>query len=306
MSLVIVGTVAFDSIFTPRGKAERVVGGAATYALWAASYFTKYLKLVSIVGEDFPDEELELLRDRGVDTEGLEIVEGKKSFYWAGKYLNNMNNRETLQTELNVLEDFDPVLPESYKDADYLLLGNLTPEIQLKVLDQMNKRPKLVAMDTMNFWIDIARDTLLKVIERVDIITINDEEARMLSGMYSLARAAKVILAMGPRYLIIKKGEHGALLFSKDKVFFAPAIPLNEVHDPTGAGDTFAGGLIGYLAMTEEDDMEHMKRAVIYGSVMASYCVEEFSIKRLKQLTIPDIKSRLKEFYEIVNFTIER
>ena len=302
MSLVIVGTVAFDSIYTPRGKAENVVGGAATYASWAASYFTKKIKLVSIVGEDFPKEEIELMESNGVDTEGLEIVKGKKSFYWAGKYLDNMNSRETLTTELNVLEDFDPKLPEAYLSSDYVLLGNLTPEIQMSVLEQIPVRPKLVAMDTMNFWMDVARDALLKVIEKVDVLTINDEEARQLSGVYSLAKAAKIILAMGPKYLIIKKGEHGALLFSGDNVFFAPALPLTEVNDPTGAGDSFAGGFMGYMAMTGETDMENMKRAVIYGSVMASFCVEEFSIERLKGLTTSEISVRLKRFVDIVHF----
>jgi sugar/nucleoside kinase (ribokinase family) len=302
MSLVLVGTVAFDSIYTPRGKAERVVGGAATYAAWAASYFTKHLQLVSIVGEDFPDAELELLRGRGVDTAGLEIVKGKKSFYWAGKYLDNMNSRETLITELNVLEDFDPKLPDSYKSSEFVLLGNLTPEIQMSVLNQMPKRPKLVAMDTMNFWMDVAMPKLKEVIAKIDVLTINDQEARQLSGEYSLAKAADVILNMGPKYLIIKKGEHGALLFGKNSVFFAPALPLTEVNDPTGAGDSFAGGFMGYLAMTGEIDMEHMKRAVIYGSIMASFCVEEFSIERLKGLTPKDIAARMKRFVDIVDF----
>lgn len=302
MSLVIVGTVAFDSIYTPRDKAERVIGGAATYASWAASYFTKQIKLVSIVGEDFPDSEIKLLQDKGVDTEGLEVVEGKKSFFWAGKYLDNMNSRETLVTELNVLEDFDPKLPDAYKKADYVLLGNLTPEIQLSVLEQMTERPKLVAMDTMNFWMDVAMDALKKVIAKVDVLVINDEEARQLSEVYSLAKAAEIILEMGPKYLIIKKGEHGALLFDKETVFFAPALPLTEVHDPTGAGDSFAGGFMGYMAMTEETDMDNMKRAVIYGSLMASFCVEEFSINRLKGLTEDEISARLKRFVDIVHF----
>lgn len=304
MSLVIIGTVAFDSIYTPRGQAERVIGGAATYASLAASYFTKTIKLVSIVGDDFPHEEIKNLEERGIDTEGLDIVEGKKSFFWAGKYLDNMNSRETLVTELNVLEDFDPTLPESYLDAEYVLLGNLTPEIQLSVLEQLPKRPKLVAMDTMNFWLDVARDTLLKVIEKVDVLTINDEEARQLSGVYSLAKAAKIILAMGPKYLIIKKGEHGALLFSENDVFFAPALPLTEVHDPTGAGDSFAGGFMGYMAMTGETDLENMKRAVIYGSVMASFCVEEFSIERLKGLDEKQIGKRLNRFVDLVKFHV--
>ena len=304
MSLVIVGTVAFDSIYTPRGQAERVIGGAATYGSLAASYFTKGIQLVSIVGDDFPNEELEYMRSRGINTDGLEIVEGKKSFFWAGKYLDNMNSRETLVTELNVLEDFDPQLPESYQDADYVLLGNLTPEIQMSVIEQMKNRPKLVAMDTMNFWMDVAMDMLKKVIAKIDVLTINDEEARQLSGEYSLVKAAEAILKMGPKYLVIKKGEHGALLFGEDQIFFAPALPLAEVNDPTGAGDSFAGGFMGYMAMTGEVDFENMKRAVIYGSVMASFCVEEFSIDRLKNLSQDEIAKRLKRFVDIVHFKV--
>lgn len=304
MSLVIVGTVAFDSIYTPRGKAERVIGGAATYGSLAASYFTEGIQLVSIVGEDFPAAELDNMRAKGINLDGLEIVEGKKSFFWAGKYLDNMNSRETLVTELNVLEDFDPKLPEAYKTADYVLLGNLTPEIQMSVLTQMTERPKLVAMDTMNFWMDVAMDMLKKVIAKIDVLTINDEEARQLSGEYSLVKAAEVILAMGPKYLIIKKGEHGALLFGEDKIFFAPALPLAEVNDPTGAGDSFAGGFMGYMAMTDEITFDNMKRAVIYGSVMASFCVEEFSIDRLKNLSQAEIAKRLKRFVDIVHFKV--
>lgn len=304
MSLVIVGTVAFDSIYTPRGQAERVVGGAALYASLAASYFTKKTRLVSIVGEDFPVEEMDYMRSRNIDLDGLEIIEGKKSFFWAGKYLDNMNSRETLVTELNVLEDFDPKIPDSYQDAEYVLLGNLTPEIQLSVIEQINVRPKLVAMDTMNFWMDVAMDTLKKVIAKIDVLTINDEEARQLSGEYSLAKAAEVILTMGPKYLVIKKGEHGALLFGDDRVFFAPALPLTEVNDPTGAGDTFAGGFMGYMAMTGETDFDNMKRAVIYGSVMASFCVEEFSIDRLKDIERSELAARLKRFVDIVHFKV--
>jgi len=302
MSLVTVGTVAFDSIETPFGKADRVVGGAATYISLAASYFTEDLNLVSVVGDDFPNSELEYLKSRDVNIDGLQIKEGEKSFFWAGKYHDNMNSRDTLVTELNVLADFDPVLPESYKEAEYVMLGNLTPEIQMKVIKQMKKRPKLIVLDTMNFWMDIAMDSLKEVIKEIDVLTINDEEARQLSGEYSLVKAAKVIQEMGPKFLVIKKGEHGALLFEGDKVFFAPALPLSQVFDPTGAGDTFAGGFIGYLANTNDLSFENMKRAVIYGSVMASFCVEEFSITRLKNLEGDEIKSRVKRFVDLVNF----
>jgi len=302
MSLVTVGTVAFDSIETPFGKADRVVGGAATYISLAASYFTEDLNLVSVVGDDFPDEELEYLKSRDVNIDGLQIKEGEKSFFWAGKYHDNMNSRDTLVTELNVLADFDPVLPENYKEAAYVMLGNLTPEIQMKVINQMKKRPKLIVLDTMNFWMDIAMDSLKKVIKEIDVLTINDEEARQLSGEYSLVKAAQVIHEMGPRFLVIKKGEHGALLFEGNKIFFAPALPLVQVFDPTGAGDTFAGGFIGYLANTDDLSFENMKRAVIYGSAMASFCVEEFSIARLKNLEGDEIKSRVRRFVDLVNF----
>ena len=249
MSLLTVGTVAFDSIETPYGKADRVVGGACTYISLSASYFTKDINLVSVVGDDFPDSELKYMKKRGINLEGLDIKKGEKSFFWAGKYHDNMNQRDTLATELNVLADFDPKLPDSYKTSKYLMLGNLTPEIQMKVIKQMKKRPKLIVLDTMNFWMDVAMPMLKKVIKKVDVITINDEEARQLSGEYSLVKAAKKILKMGPKFLIIKKGEHGALLFSGDKMFYAPALPLAEVFDPTGAGDTFAGGFIGYLSL---------------------------------------------------------
>ncbi len=302
MSLVTVGTVAFDSIETPFGKAERVVGGAATYISLAASYFTKDINLVSIVGDDFPDEELKYMRKRGINLDGLDIKAGKKSFFWAGRYHENMNSRDTLDTQLNVLADFNPKLPDSYRNAKYLMLGNLTPEIQMKVIRQMKKRPKLIVMDTMNFWMDVAMDALKKTIKKVDVLTINDEEARQLSGEYSLVKAAKAIHKMGPEFLVIKKGEHGALLFKGDKIFFAPALPLAQVFDPTGAGDTFAGGFIGYLAKTNNLSFENMKRAVIYGSAMASFCVEEFSIERLKGLRASEIKKRLKRFVNIVNF----
>ncbi len=302
MSLVTVGTVAFDTIETPFGKAERVVGGAATYISLAASYFTKDLNLVSVVGDDFPDAELKYLKKRGVNLEGLEIKEGEKSFFWAGRYHNDMNSRDTLTTELNVLADFNPKLPASYRDAKYVMLGNLTPDIQMKVIKQMKKRPKLIVLDTMNFWMDIAMPSLKKVLKKVDVLTINDEEARQLSGEYSLVKAAKAIHKMGPRFLVIKKGEHGALLFEGDKMFYAPAMPLAEVFDPTGAGDTFAGGFIGYIAKTGNVSFENMKRAVIYGSAMASFCVEEFSINRLKNLRAAEIKARVKKFHKLVKF----
>ncbi len=302
MSLVTVGTVAFDSIETPFGKVDRVVGGAATYISLAASYFTKNLNLVSVVGDDFPNTELKYMKKRGVNIEGLQIKEGEKSFFWAGKYHDNMNSRDTLVTELNVLADFDPILPESYKKAKYVMLGNLTPDIQMKVIKQMKKRPKLIVLDTMNFWMDIAMDSLKKVIKEIDVLTINDEEARQLSGEYSLVNAAKVIHKMGPKFLVIKKGEHGALLFQGNKIFFAPALPLAQVFDPTGAGDTFAGGFIGYLAKTGDLSFENMKRAVIYGSAMASFCVEEFSISRLKTLKSKEINTRVKRFVDLVNF----
>ncbi|TVR82862.1 MAG: sugar kinase [Saprospirales bacterium] len=305
MSLLALGTVAIDTIETPRGTAERVVGGAATYIAWAASYFTGDIRIVSIIGEDFPDAELELLRSRGVDTSGIHLVNGGRSFFWKGRYHTDMNSRDTLETQLNVLQDFNPVLPPEYRKSDFLMLGNLTPSIQNMVLDQMEKRPGIIAMDTMNFWMDTAMDELKVVISKVDILTINDEEARQLSGEFSLAKAAREILKMGPRYLIIKKGEHGALLFDKDNVFFAPALPLYEVNDPTGAGDTFAGGMMGYLAGKGELTFENLKRAIIYGSAMASFCVEEFSINRLKSLSDSDIKSRINEFVKLVHFDME-
>ncbi|WP_235297986.1 PfkB family carbohydrate kinase [Portibacter marinus] len=299
MSLLTVGTVAFDTIETPYGKAERVVGGACTYISWAASYFTDKINLVSIVGDDFPQEEIKALHQRGVNTDGLEIVEGKKSFFWAGKYHDNMNQRDTITTDLNVLADFDPQLPNSYKESEFLMLGNLTPEIQLQVLNQMKTRPKLVVMDTMNFWMDIALDALHKVISRVDVITINDEEARQLSGEHALVTAAEKIHQMGPKIVIIKKGEHGALLFNEGRIFSAPALPLARVFDPTGAGDTFAGGFIGFLAGQDDLSFDNLKRAIIYGSTMASFCVEEFSIEKLKNLTEQEIHNRAEKFIEI-------
>jgi len=304
MKLVSIGTVAFDTIETPYGKAERVVGGAATYISLAASYFTTDLGLVSVVGGDFPEEELKYMQKRGINLDGLQIKKDEKSFFWAGRYHNNMNSRDTLDTQLNVLADFKPKLPASYRNAKFLMLGNLTPEIQSKVIGQMNKKPKLIVMDTMNFWMDIAMPALKRTIKKVDVLTINDEEARQLSGEYSLVNAAKAIHKMGPKVIVIKKGEHGALLFYNNKMFYAPALPLAQVYDPTGAGDTFAGGFIGYLTQVNSTTFENMKRAVIFGSVMASFCVEEFSIARLKGLKKTAIKKRLKQFEQLTSFSM--
>jgi sugar/nucleoside kinase (ribokinase family) len=302
MSLLTVGTVAFDDIETPTGRAEKVVGGACTYISLAATYFVNPVRVVSVIGDDFPEETLNYLRHRGVDLEGLQVKEGEKSFFWAGRYHSNFNSRDTLDTQLNVLADFDPILPESYRNSDYLMLGNLTPQVQMRVLEQLTHRPKLVALDTMNFWMDIALPDLLKVVEKVDVLTINDEEARQLSGEHSLLKASKIIHEMGPKYLIIKKGEHGALLFHRGRIFFAPALPLTEVVDPTGAGDTFAGGFMGWIAKTDDTSFENMKRAVVYGSAMASFCVEKFSIERLKGLTPAMIENRVEQFEELVRF----
>lgn len=305
MSLVNVGTVAFDAIETPFGKTDKIIGGACTYISLAASYFTKGAKIVSVVGEDFPKEVIDMFVDRGISTEGLQIKEGEKTFFWSGKYHNDMNSRDTLDTQLNVLENFDPIIPDSYQDCEYLMLGNLTPATQLKVIDRLEKRPKLIVLDTMNFWMEVALDDLLEVIKEVDVLTINDEEARLLSGEYSLRKAAKKILTMGPKYLIIKKGEHGALLFNEERVFFAPALPLEEVFDPTGAGDTFAGGFIGYLASSGNVTWENMKNAIIMGSALASFTVEKFGIERLRDLTMEEIADRISQFAELTNFTME-
>lgn len=304
MSLLTVGTVAFDTIETPYGKAEMVIGGACTYISWSASYFTQNIHLVSIVGDDFPDYELQRLKDRGVNMDGLKIVEGGKSFFWAGRYHNNMNNRDTLVTDLNVLADFDPILPKAAKSSKYVMLGNLTPAIQKSVLDQLDGSQRLIALDTMNFWMDIAMDELKEVIGRIDLLTINDEEARQLSGEHSLVNAAKVIHEMGPKFLVIKKGEHGALLFYADEIFYAPALPLAQVFDPTGAGDTFAGGLMGYLAKTDDISMDNMKRAIIVGSAMASFCVEDFSLNKLQILSMPEINERLERFKKLMHFDL--
>ncbi|MCB0632625.1 MAG: sugar kinase [Lewinella sp.] len=302
MSLLAVGTVAFDDIETPFGRAEKIVGGAATYITLAASYYTDRIKIVSVIGDDFPQEELDYMRSRGIDLEGLQVLHGEKSFFWAGRYHDNMNARDTLDTQLNVLADFDPVLPASYKKVEYLMLGNLTPSVQHRVIDQLEERPKLIALDTMNFWMNTALGELMEVLKLIDVLIINDEEARQLSGQYSLVKAAEAIHAMGPKYIVIKKGEHGALLFQGEHVFFAPALPLAEVFDPTGAGDTFAGGFMGYISSTEDTSFENMKRAVIYGSAMASFCVEKFGIERLKGLTDDEITERITRFVRLVNF----
>jgi sugar/nucleoside kinase (ribokinase family) len=302
MSLLTVGTVAFDDIQTPFGEARNAIGGAATYIALSASYFCKDIRLVSVVGDDFPNAELQHLEAKGVDLAGLQIRKGEKSFFWAGRYHGNMNDRDTLDTQLNVLADFDPVLPSHFRQTPFVMLGNLTPQVQMRVLEQMESRPKVVALDTMNFWMNTAMEGLREVLTKVDILTINDEEARQLSGVHSLVGAARHIHAMGPRFLVIKKGEHGALLFEGDNIFFAPALPLAEVIDPTGAGDTFAGGFMGYLAQTGDLSFENMKRAVIYGSAMASFCVEKFSIERLKNLQHAEIRERIGRFVHLVDF----
>ena len=302
MSLLTIGTLAFDSIETPHGKADMVIGGSCTYISHAASYFTNNINLSAIVGGDFPKEEIKALEDKGVNMEGLQIKSDGKTFFWAGKYHEDMNQRDTLVTDLNVLDDFDPQLPESYKSSKYVMLGNLTPDIQNSVLDQLDGSQKLVAMDTMNFWIDIALDSLKKAISRVDILTINDEEARMLTGEYSLVNAAAAIHKMGPKFLVIKKGEHGCLLFNEGNMFYAPAMPLAKVFDPTGAGDTFAGGFMGYLAKTDDVSFDNMKKAIVYGSAMASFCVEEFSIDRLKKLDQEQIDKRVEAFRMLMAF----
>lgn len=306
MSLVVIGTVAFDAIETPFGKTDKIVGGAATYASLAASYFYKKTKIVGVVGDDFRQEDIEDFKNHGIDVEGLQIKEGEKSFFWAGKYHNDMNSRDTLATELNVLADFDPIIPASYQDCEYLMLGNLTPKIQQTVIKRMKNRPKLIVMDTMNFWMDIAMDDLLETIKMVDLLTINDAEARQLSGEYSLVKAAKKILTMGPKYLIIKKGEHGALLFNEENMFSAPALPLADVFDPTGAGDTFAGGFIGYMAQVGIISFNNMKNAIIYGSALASFCVEKFGTEKIKNLTQLEINARVQEFVKLSSFTIDK
>lgn len=305
MSLIIIGTVAFDAIETPFGKTDKIVGGAATYASLAASYFYNKVKIVGVVGDDFEKKDIDTFTEHGIDTEGLQIKEGEKSFFWSGKYHNDMNSRDTLATELNVLADFDPIIPESYQDCEYLMLGNLTPIVQQTVIKRLKNKPKLIVLDTMNFWMDIMMPDLLETIKMVDVLTINDAEARQLSGEYSLVKAAKRILEMGPKYLIIKKGEHGALLFHEDKIFSAPALPLAEVFDPTGAGDTFAGGFIGYMAKVGTVNFNNMKNAIIFGSALASFCVEKFGIEKIVNLTDEEVAARVQEFVNLSSFTIE-
>ena len=305
MSLITVGTMAFDAIETPFAKVDKIVGGSATYVAYAASNFINDVKQISIVGYDFPEEEMNELKSRGVKVEGVEVVPDKKSFFWSGKYHLDMNSRDTLITDLNVLADFKPTVPESYQGAEFLMLGNLMPSIQMDVINQLKVRPKLIVMDTMNFWMDIALDDLKAVLKKVDVLLVNDGEARQLSGELSLVKAARVIMDMGPRFLIIKKGEHGALLFHENHVFYAPALPLEEVFDPTGAGDTFAGGFIGHLAKTKDISFDNMKTAIIIGSAMASFCVEKFGPERLKEITKQDIDDRLAEFVQLVNFDID-
>ena len=304
MSLVIIGSVAFDAIETPFGKTDKIVGGAATFASLAASYFYDRVKIVAVVGDDFPKEDIAYFKSQHIDTTGLQIKQGERSFFWSGKYHNDMNSRDTLITELNVLADFDPIIPDSYQDCEYLLLGNLTPKVQQTVIKRLYNRPKLIVLDTMNFWMDIALDDLLQTLKSIDVLTINDAEARQLSGEYSLVKAAGKILQMGPKYLIIKKGEHGALLFGEGKIFSAPALPLADVFDPTGAGDTFAGGFIGYLAQSGEISFDRMKNGIIIGSVLASFCVEKFGTEKLKNLTQEEIKARVQQFVQLSTFQI--
>ncbi len=305
MSLVIIGTIAYDAIETPFGKTDKIVGGAATFAGLAAAYLCDQVKLVSVVGEDFGEANLAILKSKGIDLDGVQVKKGEKSFFWAGRYHNDMNSRDTLATELNVLADFDPILPDSYQDCKYLLLGNLTPQVQLTTLDRLQKKPKLIVLDTMNFWMDTAWDDLMSVLRRVDVLTINDAEARQLSGEYSLVKAADKIMQFGPRYIIIKKGEHGALLFGDGQVFSAPALPLADVYDPTGAGDAFAGGFMGYLAKVGTINFNNMKNAVIFGSALASFCVEKFGTERLQELDGEAIRQRIARFTALSKFEIK-
>src|SRR3984893_14738952 len=304
MSVIVVGTMAYDAIETPFGKTSQIAGGSALYAAYAASNFVKPINQVSIVGYDFSKDEMAALKSRGVSLEGVEIIPDKKSFFWSGKYHLDMNTRDTLVTDLNVLGDFKPVVPESYQGSEFLMLGNLAPSVQISVIRQMKKRPKLIAMDTMNFWMDIALPELKQLLGMVDVLTVNDGEARQLSGEFSLVKAAKAIMKMGPKYVIIKKGEHGALLFHKNEVFFAPALLLEDVFDPTEAGDTFAGGFIGHIARTKDISFQNMKTAIIVGSAMASFCVEKFGPLRLKEITKTDIDERIKQFVDLVQFDI--
>ena len=303
--LLIVGTVAFDAIETPFGKTDKILGGAGTYIGLSAAHFNLQSAIVSIVGDDFPQEYIDLLTSKNIDISGLEVVQGGKTFFWSGKYHNDLNSRDTLATELNVLADFKPVVPQNFKNADVVMLGNLHPLVQSSVLDQMEVKPKLVVLDTMNFWMDCALPELLEVIKRIDVITINDEEARQLSGEYSLVKAAAKIHEMGPKYVVIKKGEHGALLFHNKDVFFAPALPLEEVFDPTGAGDTFAGGFAGFITQSENISFDNLKKAIIHGSNLASFCVEKFGTERRENLQKAEVQQRLKQFKALTQFDIE-
>lgn len=305
MSVIVVGTMAFDAIETPFGKTDRIVGGSGTYVAYAAANFVKPVQQISIVGYDFPQEEMDEMKSRNIQLDGVEVVKDKKSFFWSGKYHLDMNTRDTLITDLNVLADFNPVVPEVYQGAEFLMLGNLMPKLQQSVIEQMKQRPKLIVMDTMNFWMEVAMPDLEEVLKMVDVLMVNDSEARQLSGQFSLVKAAKEIMKMGPKYLIIKKGEHGALLFHENNVFFAPALPLEDVFDPTGAGDTFAGGFIGHIAKTGDISFENMKRAIIVGSALASFCVEKFGPTRLKEITKAEIDERIQQFVQLVNFDIE-
>lgn len=305
MSLLIVGTLAFDALETPFGKVDRIIGGSGTYAALAASNFTQPTNLISIVGGDFPEEEMNDLKAKGVKFDGVDVMADEKSFFWSGRYHMDMNTRDTLVTDLNVLAKFDPKIPDSYQGSEYVMLGNLMPTVQISVLEQLKSKPKLVIMDTMNFWMDIAMDDLQKVLGMVDLLMVNDSEARQLSGEYSLVKAARKIQSMGPKYVIIKKGEHGALLFHGDKIFSAPALPLEDVFDPTGAGDSFAGGFIGYLARVDSTSFESMKAAIIMGSAIASFCVEKFGPERLKEISAADIESRVNEFIALSNFDVK-
>ncbi len=302
MSLLSIGTVAFDALETPYGKTDKIIGGSCTYISLSAAFFLPKVNVVAVVGDDFPKEYMETLEEKGIDLTGLQIKEGEKTFFWAGKYHNNMNTRDTLVTDLNVLADFQPAIPASYQDCDYLMLGNLTPQVQIDAIQGLHKRPKLIVMDTMNFWMNVAMDDLKRVLKMVDVLCINDEEARQLSEQYSLRIAAKMIMAMGPKTLIIKKGEHGALLFQDDKMFYCPALPLEEVFDPTGAGDTFVGGFIGYLAQKDDTSFESMRQAIVYGSAMASFCVEKFGTERLFEISPADLEARVNEFRELARF----
>ena len=302
MSLLTIGTVAFDALETPYGKTDKIIGGSCTYIALSAAFFLPKVNVVAVVGDDFPQAYMDSLISKGINLEGLQIKKGEKSFFWAGKYHNNMNSRDTLVTDLNVLADFKPMIPTNYQDCEYFMLGNLTPQVQIEAIQGLKNRPKLVVMDTMNFWMDVAMDDLKKVLKLVDVLCINDEEARQLSGQYSLRTAAKLIMEMGPKTLIIKKGEHGALLFQDTKMFYCPALPLEEVFDPTGAGDTFVGGFIGYLAQTNDISFENMRKAIVYGSAMASFCVEKFGTERLFEVTASDLEARVGEFKELARF----